>query len=84
MEEEGLPKVPIQGVAEAAETHIMPRLHPDLFLDFQFSILLFRFPVLRTSIKGTGLQDAEDIKKNVKTDLYAVPFEVLADCSQKL
>jgi hypothetical protein len=62
----------------------MPRLHPDWLLDFQFSLLHFRFRMVKNSLKGMGFQDVEDIKKNVTADLHAVPFQAFADCSQNL
>jgi hypothetical protein len=47
----------IHGRAEAMENHIMPRLHPDLSRQSQFSCLHFLFPKVKTALKGKRFQD---------------------------
>jgi hypothetical protein len=39
---------------------------------------------VKTALKGKRFRDAEAFKKNVKTELNAVPLEAFADCIQKL
>jgi hypothetical protein len=43
------------GRAEAAETHIMPRLRPDLSRQSLFSWSHFLFPKMKIALKGKGL-----------------------------
>jgi hypothetical protein len=62
----------------------MPRLHPDLSKQSQFSKLHFFFPVVETALKGKRFQDVEGIKRNVTAELNVVPFEAFADSFQKL
>jgi hypothetical protein len=40
---------------------------------------IFIFPEVKTALKGKRFQDVEDIKKNVISELKAVPFKVFAD-----
>jgi hypothetical protein len=46
--------------------------------------LHFLFHKAKTTLKGKRFQDAEDIKKNVMTELNTVPLEAFADSFQKL
>jgi hypothetical protein len=39
---------------------------------------------VKTVLKGKRFQDVEDIKKNMTTELNAVPLEAFADYFQKL
>jgi hypothetical protein len=39
---------------------------------------------MKTALEGKRFQDAEDVKKNVKVEINAVPSEAFADCFQKL
>jgi hypothetical protein len=75
---------PTQTHGDAVETLTTPRLHADLSRQFQFSLLHFVFPKMKTALKGKRVQDADDIKKNVTADLNAVHLETSADCFQKL
>jgi hypothetical protein len=45
---------------------------------------IFSLSTVKLALKGKRFQDVEDITKNVKTELNAVPLEDFADCFQKL
>jgi hypothetical protein len=62
------------GVVEISHPSYSPDLEP---LDF------FLLPTVKTALKGKRFQDVEDIKKNEKAELNAVPLEAFADSFQK-
>jgi hypothetical protein len=48
-----------------------------------FLCYIFLVAKVKTALKGKTFQDAEDIKKNVTSELKAVPLEVFAYSFQK-